>query len=215
MTTRICLRCQKKLPLSRFSHDRSRKGGRHPYCKLCKYLITRRWEENNPETVTKIVKRYRTSDRYRETKRRYCKTETFKAIRRRGILSEELRLRKAIAAREYRRTAKGREVNKNGLNRYNSKSENRIKQKARTFAYRSLGPATKCSMRGKGTCGGRFTWHHHKGYKKKHWLDVIPLCDTHHGLVGRKTRTRPPTESRVPIFATPLPPPQLRAARII
>lgn len=31
-----------------------------------------------------------------------------------------------------------------------------------------------------GTCEGRMEYHHHKGYKKEFWLDVIPLCKKHH-----------------------------------
>jgi len=29
-------------------------------------------------------------------------------------------------------------------------------------------------------------WHHHKGYDKKHWLDVIPVCVPCHGILDGK-----------------------------
>ncbi|MFA7100659.1 MAG: hypothetical protein WC196_02710 [Bacilli bacterium] len=35
-----------------------------------------------------------------------------------------------------------------------------------------------------------YVWHHHKGYAKENWLDVIPVCSKHHGLIHKGVHNR-------------------------
>jgi len=38
-------------------------------------------------------------------------------------------------------------------------------------------------------CNGPTEYHHHLGYAKEHWLDVIPLCENHHELTDTPTKS--------------------------
>lgn len=52
-----------------------------------------------------------------------------------------------------------------------------------------------CSCAGDGKCTSRMQYHHYRGYERNHWLDVIPVCSYHHGVLHRKFKDENPSFS--------------------
>ncbi len=98
------------------------------------------------EKVKAYMRRYRQTEKYKAYKRRYQQTESSKASARRYLL-------------KYRAKFPERKKAYNAVN--NAVRYGRIPR-----------PDTlKCSCEKQAQ-----QYHHHKGYAKKHWLDVIPVC---------------------------------------
>jgi hypothetical protein len=68
MKTKRCPQCNKELPLSDFSIDKTRLSGLSCYCRKCKAAYMRRYREENPEKIKEIEKR-----RYEKTKDKIIK----------------------------------------------------------------------------------------------------------------------------------------------
>jgi hypothetical protein len=51
-TVVICPQCDKDKPEEQFSHDRSRRNGRFPWCKSCHYQSNRRPQRGRPTGKT-------------------------------------------------------------------------------------------------------------------------------------------------------------------
>ena len=53
-------------------------------------------------------------------------------------------------------------------------------------------------------CGAQAAhYHHHNGYEPEHWLDVVPLCRTCHGIRHRGNKVRNPINNFIRLAATP------------
>ena len=157
-----CGHCKITKPTSDFYRDRSRKDGYQSQCKKC---------------GKKIAKKYRSTERAKELVRQRA------AKRRNTIKGQEYDY-------HYRRSEKNKLLQK----RYaNTKAGKKTREKAATkYAQefpekRNAKSAVNCAVR-KGTlprirtqkcflCHRQaYQYHHYKGYAKKHWLDVMPLC---------------------------------------
>lgn len=71
----------------------------------------------------------------------------------------------------------------------NAKNPN--KRKARNAIHRAIseGRMFKADCYGCRYCWRLAdTWHHHLGYEREHWFDVIPVCFKHHGNLHKKKR---------------------------
>ena len=93
------------------------------------------------------------------------------------------------AAKRYKQTAQGKRVTRISSKKYRDKSK--IKTKARYVVSEAVRkgllpkPDTaKCRL-----CPEQGQeYHHHRGYEKEHWLDVIPVCTSCHGKTCRKEK---------------------------
>lgn len=55
---KICAKCKTEKTLSEFSLDRSKKDGKHSYCKLCAASIARKHYDENRASVTERQRKY-------------------------------------------------------------------------------------------------------------------------------------------------------------
>lgn len=84
MKEKVCLRCDSKKNIDNFNRDKTRKDGRHPYCRLCQREISapyfklhkedakansREWYRNNIERI----KVYSSDEEVKKRKRKYMK----------------------------------------------------------------------------------------------------------------------------------------------
>ena len=59
MKTKICSSCKEIKPINKFGKNKTRKNGKHYYCKKCVNLKSSEWEKRNPEKVKKMDRNYR------------------------------------------------------------------------------------------------------------------------------------------------------------
>lgn len=165
-TTKTCPRCETDLPLDAFGVNRSRRDGRQSCCLECR----RSYRASKQQRAA--VASYNASDAAAEAQYRYTMSGQGKATRRTYYQKPEVRERYVEhRARYYRR--------------------NPTKTRARTAVRDALdsgslvrGPCAFASD----ACEGRIEAHHHKGYDREHWLDVVWLCIRHHGHAHRSTK---------------------------
>ena len=56
METKICPKCREEKPLEEFYRDKSKKDGRHSYCKICSSQTNKLWYQENLEEVKNRAK---------------------------------------------------------------------------------------------------------------------------------------------------------------
>lgn len=110
----------------------------------------------------------------------------------------ENRERNNRSAAKHRRTKKGKATKKRY---YNSEKgqvhyKNITKRTPKLLARYALNHAvegnkipnvnTQQCVMNDGFCNGRMEYHHHKGYDKSNWLNVISLCRKHHCIADGK-----------------------------
>ena len=71
--SKTCTKCGETKPLDDFHRDKTRTGGRRPYCKECVQEYTRRYYEENRDKWLEYARRYHgeNRDKVRERKRSY------------------------------------------------------------------------------------------------------------------------------------------------
>lgn len=66
---KTCTKCKNELDLESFFNDKTRKSGKHPWCKKCIYLAEREskkiWEKNNKERCKRVRKKWRENNKER------------------------------------------------------------------------------------------------------------------------------------------------------
>lgn len=161
--TKVCCRCKVAKKLSEFSPGKKYSDGRVGHCRACAAAYNAR-----PEVASRRhakQKEYRESVRgrivIRAGSRRYEASESGKASRRKKRQSQS---------------------HKSGNRRYDVK--NRGKRAAHSAVKYAVdngriprAKSLKCA-----SCGKQAShYHHHNGYDREHWLDVVPLCNLCHG----------------------------------
>jgi len=151
---KVCAKCKKKLPITFFQLDRQQKCGYKPYCKDCSNLLSREYYNKNKSKVAKRVTDYRE------------KNEEIVKLRRKKYY-EKNKERIFEVARLRRKKMR---LNKLWMQ----------KKSARSMVYW----AVKNGKLKKGCCiicgDKKAEAHHHRGYTKRYYLDVIWLCRKHH-----------------------------------
>ena len=95
---------------------------------------------------------------------------------------------------EYRKTEKGKVANRKGCNKYRKTANSKVVQRAGKKRFKARHPN---QIKAQQAVNNAITanrlprpdtlqchycpaqaeqYHHHKGYAKKHWLDVVPTC---------------------------------------
>ncbi len=162
-----CTKCDNWKNESEFGKDRQTKDDLKCWCKECRNRL----------------------------QRAFGKTEKGRAIDKRGKQTEQARKNARINNAQFRKTAKYKIIKRRYYHSEKGRAAaNRALEKARLSekfnARQAVGHAIEkgklppaktqtCKM-SDGSCEGRLEYHHYKGYAKKHWLDVIPLCRKHH-----------------------------------
>lgn len=162
--TKVCTRCHIEKPLCDFHKSKNEKDGRQFRCKQCTKEYNARPEI--AERRHRVQKIYNSTIRgkiiAREGWRRYESTE---------------------AAKEKRRQRRKGEKHKAGCRQYDlvNHEKRRAHRAVKEAINKGLMPRArnnKCA-----SCGLRQAshYHHHRGYDREHWLDVVPLCNRCHG----------------------------------
>ena len=169
---KTCGRCKEAKATSLFSRSPQTKDGLYGWCKPCvsknykeKYL----WKEKTPE-MRAMRNAYRASrrDYYRK------KFNEWDA-----------------AHREQRRMASRERYARNRKAECERQAGVREKFKDHCRARWALGSAIRYGKLKKKPCqrcgtAEKVQGHHHKGYEKKYWLDVVWLCGVCHGRAHRE-----------------------------
>lgn len=73
MTIKCCKKCGEERQLDEFPNDKSRKDGKHPYCKPCMRAKTREWKKSDPERAKASDAQWRRANRekVRQSDKRY------------------------------------------------------------------------------------------------------------------------------------------------
>ena len=186
---KTCRVCKERKPLSEFPKHPTGKDGHRNHCKQCRskhqhrYYInigksrqqteegkqasrkaTQRFRQKHPLRVKAILTKQRQTEKYRIQQKRHQESEKFKAVCKLYRNSEAGR----ITQRKYRQ---------NHREQCNAKAavERSIKS-----GKLPRPDSLQCS------CGKQAKqYHHHNGYDKKYWLDVVPLCVSCHGKVRK------------------------------
>lgn len=172
MEMKKCSKCQQVKDLSEFHKNRAMRDGYQHYCKGCsKQASNRYWStpEGKARKAEKDQRHYRktysTRDgrkRLLERNRRFAETEAGRAMRAR-IYSKWLRSEKG---KRYRQEKYRSLIGKAWL-AVHTATANGALPRARTLK------CSHCTHRADG-------YHHHRGYAREFWLDVVPLCTKCH-----------------------------------
>ena len=102
--SKTCTKCGETKPLDDFYRDKTRAGGRWPYCKECVREYTRRHYEENRDKERERNRRYREEnrDKVRERKRRYYEENRDKVRESKRRYREENRDKERESNRRYR-----------------------------------------------------------------------------------------------------------------
>lgn len=162
---RTCNRCKIPRDLEDFDKDRRNPSGRTGTCKLCRRTRAAAYYH----TVIKSDPNKLATLRSRQAK--FCRSDKGKA-----------------ADRRYLATARGRTTRNEATKRYHRRYPLKTKARSRVSAEVRAGrlpPASSCLC----ACGRPATqYHHHHGYARKHWLDVIPVCNDCHQVSNLQAR---------------------------
>lgn len=150
--TKRCTKCKAEKLLSEFCKDKSRLGGHNCYCKSCCSKLAAEYQKGKGREISSARSR-----RYRQTER-------------------GARLYKA-SNKAYRNRDKGREYCRKSAKKYRTRWPQKAKARNAVSSEVRAGrippaktlPCKQCDANAE-------LYHHHKGYEKNHWLDVIPLC---------------------------------------
>jgi len=163
---KTCRACKQTKPISEFYKNHRSRGGYFGKCKTChiQYVMTYRQTERGRAVYRKANRKCKQTEKGKSRKKRYRK-------------SDKGRRAACKYASTYRKTEKGK------LRRKNQRIRNLHKFQAREAVRHAVrggklprADALKCS------CGNQAKhYHHHNGYDKAHWLDVVPICVPCHG----------------------------------
>lgn len=176
-----CGKCNVKKPLDEFYREARSKDGRQRWCKKCAS------EYSKSEKAKESQRRHRETESYRMSQRRYDQSEKGKTTKRQWSRSEK--------AKEYRRKWDKTDKAKAIYKRYRESDKGKATQQRdrehypeRHAARHKVNFAVECGEllcakdQDCAICGREAqSYHHHKGYAREYWLDVIPLCNVCHG----------------------------------
>ena len=168
--TKRCCTCKTTKPVFEFYKNRSTKDGFQTACKSCQTLTDK--------TESRIIARRRYRKRYKKTAK--------------GKEAEK-RERKSQARKDYRKQYKRSDIGKAASKRYRESVCGKATARQSSRKQAALYPE-KIKARNainNAVNGGRFPtatqficscgeqakqYHHHLGYAKEHWFDVVPVC---------------------------------------
>lgn len=172
LETKYCSRCGQTKNITEFCKDRQTKSGLACYCRACHKMRAAKYLA---KPLTKLHRK------------RYSKTYYH---RNRAKIIEQ--------TQEYHKTPKGKEVARLAYAKWQASEHGRHWRKAWCKSHPDIVRAAwalKCAIRtGKiarsmycQSCNSpcRTDAHHHKGYAKEHWLDIIWLCRRCHARTNR------------------------------
>ena len=157
MKTKVCSKCLIEKPVSEFTPYAIRKYGFRPQCKQCRTIKQKAFYKIHRKQCLKQKVEYYNSERGQK------------------IINE------------YRQSQKGREGQRSSSKAGRKKNPQRIAAEHAVERAVKSGKLPRASTQKCIICGKQaMDYHHNKGYAKKHWLDVIPVCRRCHTAIHSK-----------------------------
>jgi len=201
---KTCTKCKEVKFLAEFYKEPRGKYGRFARCKLCCAEMRKRYRatEHGREVTNRLArnylktekgKKYRQSEKWKEAHRKsdkkYRKTQKGQIVFKRG-------------RKRYRSTEKYREANRRYMKKRYQLEYIKIRMKAHRARYKKMFPervkagvAVREAIRRKliqkptsfqCPCGDKAKmYHHHLGYAREHWLDVVAICYSCHTKIHK------------------------------
>ena len=148
----ICSKCDKWKPLAEYGPRKKGYAGLRARCRSCDrdYCTAYRETKHGREIIRKAMRKYDKSEKAAAKRTRYHKTEKWKIVNRRSVVTwcERNPIKKKAANAVHYAVGKG-----------------------------ILAPFSEYACE---DCNAQAELYHHESYKKEHWLDVTPLCRSCH-----------------------------------
>lgn len=175
---KLCCRCNTEKPLEMFVKSSRSKGGYGSRCKACHCEISKKSAKENQQS------RKDSSDRYYANHKKECSERSKSWQKSNPVAVKEIRKRARIKNAESIR----KYVSEFGVaNQRKMRLKYPEKFKARNFVNNNIakGRLERAKNLTCAHCGKQASdYHHHNGYSREHWLDVIPLCRPCHVMAG-------------------------------
>ena len=158
-----CTKCTNILPISEFFRDKSHKDGHSTQCKKCRMAQREIYRKTEKGKIT--CARYDKSAHGKKKKKQYRESPNGRAAVKRSQQSEKCRKKDNIRSKHYREKYPLRIKANNAVT---------LSILANKIPYPKYFTCQDCDK------NIAQVYHHHKGYAKANWLDVIPLCYSCH-----------------------------------
>lgn len=203
---RECDNCNEEKAIHNFSPDRRTRDRLSKVCALCKerfsygYSFTSRRislknklkQESGEKKCSKCKQVKRLSEfrlRNRQMQKFYgqCKKcQCKKAVQRQKNLSSEQKKQQHEYQKNYRKTKQGRKSIRKGRQRYYQKNKNKFRARS-AVSYAVLRGRLPHISTQICRCGKEAkNYHHHRGYEREFWIDVIPICQQCHNILRER-----------------------------
>lgn len=170
-------------PLDNFYNEKRAKDGKTGRCKYCIRKIQTKYvqSEKGRETKKRARKRYQESEHGQAVMCAYFQSEKGKAAVKRAKDKYTRSQKNKDAQRRYRLSPKGQAYRLKANQRERQRYPQRVKARKAINHAVEQGLMPPISVQQCQSCGGQAEhYHHHLGYEKIHWLDVVSLCTQCH-----------------------------------
>lgn len=164
-----CATCQKVKQENCFGNYKKSKDGKRFECKECRSAREKNRYYNEKEHIKEVQKKY--TDKNKE--------KIFANWKRWYEENKEIILNKI---KNYENTPRGKEVRRKADDRQHKKYPERRNARAAVSNAVYAGRLPKIHTMVCSVCNNKQAehYHHHKGYDREYWLDVIPVCAACH-----------------------------------
>jgi len=203
---KYCPACESDQDDSSFYSDKAKRDGLSSSCRVCTKSRVARYKQSAIGRSNRA--KWESQPRVRARTRELNKSPKRLATRRAYRNRPEVKAKEAAYGDSYARSDRGQEVRekyratderKESLKRYEQSDKGRARKRAyrdanlnEAKAREALNRATRFGKMTRGPCAhlsdecaGLIEGHHHNGYDKAHWLDVLWLCRHHHRQIHR------------------------------
>lgn len=186
--SKTCRVCKQTKSLTEFYKAPGNKDGYENRCKVCHLKSAKEYSqtEKGRAALLKGSILYSKTMKGKATQKRYKQSEKGKIVTRRSTIKYKQTKAGKTKCKQYRQSEKGRISRNKGANKF--RITHPTQRKAQTAVVNAVfkGVLPKANSL-QCACGNPAKeYHHHKGYAKEHWLDVIPVCKKCHGKIRLK-----------------------------
>lgn len=201
-----CTGCDTVKPVSEFYKNRAAKDGLQTWCKPCMRGAVRRFRSGEPSQQE--IERQERARLFKQGLKKCPKCESihpldnfYKNAAQEDGLDNYCKTCRGMAVRKYNRTPKARRMHVAAQLKWREKNQeeyrermrqyhrnNQRKNRARSAVSQAVanGDLPHISTHDCIECGNEADhYHHHNGYGREHWLDVVPVCTRCHGKEHR------------------------------
>lgn len=186
---KTCSKCGQTKPLDQFHKHKPSPDGRKPSCKACRLAYENGRYATDPEFREEAKRRSRERSNSPEGKmkaREYARRPEVRERIKQRRNTPEAKAKYKIWGKAWREKnpdyqKEWKRKNPHRISRYSAKARalNPNQRKAQTAVANAIarGELARASTQACIDCGAQAAhYHHHKGYERKNWLTVVPIC---------------------------------------